>query len=91
MATFFAFPEMFRTHIEDSNLKLPDSFEHYNPEEYPHFHVFMTLHLAQTIDVFTLKDNANVIAAISDTDIKKVTIDQLVKNGLWIECSRNIV
>lgn len=87
MTTVFCFPEMFKVHIKDSNLKLPKDFEKYNREEYPHFYIFIELHCARPININTLKDNANIIASISDEEIKKVTIEQLLKMGLWIENS----
>ena len=91
MTTVFCFPKMFANHIMDSDLKQPQDFDNYNPEEYPHFHVFMLLHLANPIDVMTLKDNANIIAKVSDEEIKNITIEQLFNMGLWIENSTDIV
>lgn len=82
MTSMFAFPGMFGPHIKDSNLKLPEDFESYNPEQYPHFHVFMLTHLCQPIEIQALEDNANIIAAISDDEIKKVTFEQLIEKGI---------
>jgi hypothetical protein len=91
MTSIFYFAGMLNNHIKDSKLKLPVDFEKYNPEEYPHFHVFQLLHVGCPIDVSTLEDNANVIASIPVEDIKKVTLEQLVGKGLWIENSCNFV
>ena len=91
MTGIFYFPGMLYNHIKTSNLKLPDNLENYNPEEYPHYHVFKILHVGYIIDITSLKDNANIIAEISTEDIKNVTIEQLINKGLWIENSRNIV
>lgn len=82
MTSMFAFPGMFGPHIKDSNLKQPEDFESYDPEQYPHFHVFMLTHLCQPIDIQTLESNANIIAAIPDDEIKKVTFEQLIEKGI---------
>jgi len=91
MTTIFYLPVMFENHIENSRLIKPVDFEDYNPNEYPHFHVFMSLHLGHTIDHTTLEENANIIADIPDDEIRKVTIGQLVDKGLWVENSSYIV
>ena len=70
MSGMFCFKSMFRPHIKNSNLKMPENFDEYNPEEYPHFHVFMLMHLARPIDITALESNANIIAGISEEDIK---------------------
>ena len=59
MSGMFMFPGMFYNHIKDSKLKMPEDFENYEPEEYPHFHVFILTHLGQPIDIAALEDNAN--------------------------------
>ena len=82
MCGMFMFPGMFYNHIKDSKLKMPSDFENYNPEEYPHFHVFMLAHLGQPIDIPELENNANIIAEIPEEDIKSVTIDDLMEKGV---------
>lgn len=82
MCTMFMFPRMFYTHIKDSNLKIPNDFENYNPEEYPHFHVFMLTHLGQPIDITALEDNANIIAEIPEENIKGVSFNDLLEMGV---------
>lgn len=79
----FCFADMFRTHIKDSKLEMPEDFENYNPEEYPHFHVFMLTHLAQPICIEALEENANIIAEIPMENIKTVTYEQL--EGMGVE------
>lgn len=82
MCGIFMFPEMFYNHIKDSKLKMPEDFENYNPEEYPHFHVFMLAHLGQPIDIAVLEDNANIIAEISEENIKSVSFNDLLEMGV---------
>lgn len=82
MCGMFMFPEMFYNHIKDSKLKTPEDFENYNPEEYPHFHVFILTHLGQPIDIAALEDNANIIAGIPKENIKSVSFDDLLEMGV---------
>ena len=86
MSRMFCFRGMFRPHIENSNLKMPENFDEYNPEEYPHFHVFMLMHLAKPIDITALESNANIIAEISEEDIRKVTPKDLFDMGIELGC-----
>lgn len=86
MTTMFIYEGMFESHIKDSKLKMPENFDEYNPEEYPHFHVFMIVHLGRPINVESLEDNANIIAEISDEDIKTVTLEDLLSRGLDVGC-----
>ena len=82
MYGMFMFPGMFYNHIKDSKLKMPEDFENYNPEEYPHFHVFMLTHLGQPIDIAALEDNANIIAEIPEENIKGVSFNDLLEMGV---------
>lgn len=82
MSGMFMFPGMFYNHIKDSKLKMPEDFENYDPEEYPHFHVFILTHLGQPIDIVALEDNANIIADIPENAIKSVTLNDLMEKGV---------
>nr|WP_243126370.1 hypothetical protein [Acetivibrio ethanolgignens] len=61
---------------------MPENFDEYNPKEYPHFHVFMLMQLAIPIDIAALESNANIIAGISEEDIKTVTPKDLFDMGV---------
>lgn len=82
MSGMFMFPGMFYNHIKDSKLKMPEDFENYDPEKYPHFHVFILTHLGQPIDITALEDNANIIADIPENAIKSVTLNDLMEKGV---------
>lgn len=77
MTTMFAFPEMFRPHIEKSNIELPDDMENYDKDKYLAFHIFLVLHLGRTIDVSSLESNANKIAALSEEELRSLTLNDI--------------
>lgn len=84
MQIVFFFPRMFRTHIKDSNLKIPEDFDNFDPVEYPHFQVFLNVHLGRPIIVECLEDNANIIADIDEKDLMEgnVTYQDLFDKGV---------
>lgn len=82
MPTMFLFPVMFTPHIEGSSLKCPPDWEIYKVEDYPHFAVFMNLHLGAPIEIDYLKQNADIIASISDEEILTVTPQDLFNKGV---------
>jgi hypothetical protein len=81
MNTYFAFPEMLVPHIKTTNLKIPEKLDDYDPEEYPHWHVYLNTHLGYCypLDVFTY--NAEIISAIPEEKTKNVTIQDLINLG----------
>lgn len=84
MTTVFYIKNMFVEHIQDSKLQKPEDFDNYNPERFPHFHVFMCSHLGRPIDTACLKENANIIAKIPKAKIKHVTFEELTNMGvIW--------
>lgn len=82
MTTIFCSAAMLHPHIQDSKLKLPDDFRHYDPEEYPHFHVFVTAHVGLPVEIDLLQNNADIIAAIPEERIREVTFSDLFKLGV---------
>jgi len=80
----FCFPQMFRPHIENSDLKCPPDYCDYDREEYPNFHIFMMLHLENEIRIDDLKDNANIIASIDSDKIKTMKIQDFIELGVNI-------
>ena len=57
----------------------------YDVEEYPHWHVFCIVQLGASMPSPTSHwDNAKVIAALSDEEIKQVSWDGLIRAGLSI-------
>jgi hypothetical protein len=82
---------MFRNHIDNSEIKQPENYENFNPDEYPHFNVFMITHLGNAFDPDNLKENADIIASIPDEQIRKVTYNDLIEMGVTFSCSGVLV
>lgn len=82
MNTMFCFPEMFRSHIEGSTLKCPPDWENFAAEKYPHFAIFMKLHLGAPIETDYLKRNADIISSIPESEIHVVTVQDLFDKGV---------
>lgn len=51
-------------------------------ETYAHWHVFCTVQLGRPMQHGEQFENAKVIAALSDEEIKTVTLEQLINKGL---------
>ena len=84
MTTAFFSEGMFTGHIQNSELKKPGDFNNYDPEKFPHFHLFMCSHLAMPIETDCLEDNANIISKIPEDEIKTITFEELAKMGvIW--------
>ena len=81
----FILPDMLRPHLDGVAIKQPDDFENYDANEFPHFHVFLMLHLARPIDVAAISENARIIASIPDDEIRTITIQELLDLGMHLK------
>jgi len=80
-----AFPEMLLAPAEQAGMKFPDDPENYDPNEYPHFHVFSIVQLGSPMPSPTSHwTNAKVIAEIPDDKIHLVTVQDLEALGIEI-------
>lgn len=77
--------EMFRPYLENTELKIPENFKKYNPVKYPHFNLFMIYHLGMYIDDSFIKENANIIAAIPEEELKNITPKKLANLGVKLK------
>lgn len=78
-----AFPSMLTSAAEQAGMKFPSDPDDFSPEEFPHFQVFCSVQLGRRMnDLSEHWDNAKVIAAIPDEEIKKVSLDDLIDRGL---------
>ena len=79
-----AFPEMIADAAIQAGIKVPADLNSYNPEHYPHWHVYCTAQLGRRMPSWGCHwSNAKVIANIPDDKIKTVTHNDL--NNLGFE------
>lgn len=83
-----AFPSMLGSAAEKAGINVPN-FEnleddwHFDPEEFPHFHVFCIAQLGRPmVSMGEHWENAKVIAAIPDDEIRSVSLEYLLDRGL---------
>lgn len=76
------FPGMLTAPAEEAGMKVPSDPENFNPNEFPHFHVFCILQLGTSMPNPTAHwDNAKVIAKIPQEQIFSVTPAQVIEMG----------
>lgn len=84
-----AFIEMLIKPAEDAGMKIPDNLEDYDANEYPHFYVYSRIQKGAPMPFSTAHfHNAQVIAKVPEDKIRKVTYDELVKEGLAVGYNR---
>lgn len=78
-----AFPGMLVSAAEKAGMGVPedpDNFENVS-EQYPHFYVYCLCQLARPVFHGEHWENAKVIAALSEEEIKEITLEQLQEKG----------
>lgn len=79
-----AFPFMLFRPAEQAGMKTPTD-EEYDPNEFPHFHVFCSMQLGAPMpNPSSHWENAKVIAAIPSDQIKTVTPKDILALGFQI-------
>lgn len=56
----------------------------FSPDEYPHFQVFCTVQLARPMHPGDHWENAKVIAAIPDSEIRTIDLPTMIERGLRV-------
>lgn len=80
-----AFPEMLVSSAQHAGIRVPDDADKYDPDQYPHWHVYLLVQLGAPIPwAGAVFDNAAIIASISDDEIKTITYNQLIEKGLAV-------
>jgi hypothetical protein len=90
MTTMFCFAEMLLPHIKDSKISLPEDLNVYSRRRYPHWHIFKATHLGVAIDPSTLAGNADIVAKLTDEEVKTVTIEDLIAKGMHVSNSTRL-
>jgi hypothetical protein len=73
-------------HAEQAGMKAPTvkqaDMGEYDPNEFPHFTVFATLHLGRRIPFpSAVSGNASLIAGIPEDQIRTVTVGEVLEMG----------
>ena len=77
-----AFPSMLVPACEKAGISVPPNPNgKYNPNEYPHFHVFCLAQLLRPTRHGEHWENAEVIASFTEEEIVNVTLPMLVERG----------
>jgi hypothetical protein len=80
-----AFPGMIAPAAEEAGIELPPNIEGYDPDEYPHWHIFQFIQLGTAMPHPAAHwDNAKVIATIPIEDIRHITMNDLLEKGLAV-------
>jgi hypothetical protein len=88
MAIARFYPSLFSDFAKEKSIKVPeDPDKDFAEEEYPHFVVYLNLHLGRPYDDYSLERNAELIAKISDEEVKDITAEQLEALGIDIHGS----
>lgn len=81
----YGFPSMLAIFVpKEHENKIPQT-EDFNPNEYPHWTVFLNTNLGYNYDYGQFEQNAKVIFAIEDDKIKSVTPTDLINLGCDFE------
>lgn len=80
-----AYPEMLVGPAEEAGIKVPSDVENYNVSQFPHWHMFCLIQLGAPMPHWTAHwENAKVISQIPETDLKKITFDDLESMGIQL-------
>lgn len=78
-----AFPGMLVGPASRAGMKVPPNPEDFDRDQYPHFFVFCAVQLGRRMsDPGQAWDNAEVLAAIPEDEIKTLTLMGLMQRGL---------
>lgn len=78
-----AFPSMIAGAAKRAGMKVPDDPDgEYSREEFPHFWVFCTLQLCRPMQPGEHWENAEIIAAIPEDELKTMTLNDFFDKGL---------
>lgn len=77
-----AFPSMLVSAAEKAGMKVPEDPDEFEREDYPHFAIFCALQLGRRIQMGEHWDNAKVIAAVPEDEIRTLTLEDFINRGL---------
>lgn len=79
------YPCMLKAAAIESGMKVPSDADEYEPNEYPHWHVYVRLQVGKELPSrWAHWDNAKVIASLSVDELKELTLEKAVDKGFLI-------
>ncbi len=78
------FPEMLIPAAQEAGMSCPPNADDFKPEEFPHFHVFCVIQLGRAMEWTEHWDNAEALTAIPESEIKTLTLNDLLERGLRV-------
>lgn len=75
------FPDQIANAATQAGMKVPPDPEAFNPNEFPHFHVYCNVQLCRKITWGNHWRNAEIIAAIPEQQLRTLTLEQLERLG----------
>lgn len=78
----FAFPSMLVPAAEAAGMKVPPDPDKFDRNKYVHFAVFCTLRLCRPMQMGEHWENAKIIAAVHENDLKLMTLQDFLQLGL---------
>jgi len=78
------FPGMLVEAAKQANMKCPEDpdSKEWSPDEYPHFNIYCLVQLCRSIRYGEHWENAKVVAAVPEDQIRTITLDDLIELGL---------
>lgn len=78
-----AFPGMLVGACQEAGIKVPADPDLFDRDEFPHFFIFCAVQLGRRMARLNEHwDNAKVIAAIPESELKTITLEQMLAKGL---------
>jgi hypothetical protein len=78
-----AFPSMLVGAAEKAGIKIPSQPDgKWKSKDFPHFHIFCNVQLCRPIRWGEHWENAEVIAAIPETELESIKLGDLIARGL---------
>jgi hypothetical protein len=84
-----AFASMLLSPAEKAGMKIPDDADEFDPNEFPHFDVYLKCQLGASMPSPSAHwENAKLIASYSDDKIKTLTYAELLEDGFAVGRSK---
>lgn len=77
-----AFAGMLIGAAQEAGMTIPDDPDDFHSDEFPHFHVFCAVQLGRWMEIGEHWENAKIIAAIPEEEIRTIRLYELIEKGL---------